>query len=65
MEEKGLTVNAGKTKIMICVTVLDLLQSSDKSHGLYVALKWAAAASSAKAVSGYNDRAMIRQICNV
>ena len=28
MEEKGLTVNAGKTKIMICGTGLDLLQSS-------------------------------------
>ena len=28
MEKKGLTVNAGKTKIMICGTGLDLLQSS-------------------------------------
>ena len=28
MEEKGLRVNAGKTKIMICDTGLDLLQSS-------------------------------------
>ena len=28
MEEKGLRVNAGKTKIMICGTDLDLLQSS-------------------------------------
>ena len=28
MEKKGLTVNAGKTKIMICSTGLDLLQSS-------------------------------------
>ena len=28
MEEKGLRVNAGKTKIMICGTRLDLLQSS-------------------------------------
>ena len=27
MEEKGLRVNAGKTKIMICGTELDLLQS--------------------------------------
>ena len=27
MEEKGLRVNAGKTKIMICGTGLDLLQS--------------------------------------
>ena len=30
MEEKGLRVNAGKTKIMICGTGLDLLQSSGK-----------------------------------
>ena len=29
MEKKGLRVNAGKTKIMICGTGLDLLQSSD------------------------------------
>ena len=28
MEEKGLRVNAGKTKIMICGTEIDLLQSS-------------------------------------
>ena len=28
MEEKGLRVNAGKTKIMICGSGLDLLQSS-------------------------------------
>ena len=32
MEEKGLRVNAGKTKIMICGTSLDLLQSSGKFH---------------------------------
>ena len=42
MEEKGLRVNAGKTKIMICGTGLDLLQS----HVLSVALEWAATASS-------------------
>ena len=30
MEKKGLRVNAGKTKIMICSTGLDLLQSSGK-----------------------------------
>ena len=30
MEKKGLRVNAGKTKIMICGTGLDLLQSSDE-----------------------------------
>ena len=28
MEEKGLRVKAGKTKIMICGTGLDLLQGS-------------------------------------
>ena len=28
MQEKGLRINAGKTKIMICSTGLDLLQSS-------------------------------------
>ena len=28
MEKKGLMVNAGKTKVMICGTGLDLLQSS-------------------------------------
>ena len=31
MEKKGLRVNAGKTKIMICGTGLDLLQSSGES----------------------------------
>ena len=51
MEEKGLRVNAGKTKIMICGTGLDLLQSSGEFPLLSVALKWAATASSAKAVS--------------
>ena len=30
MKEKGLRINAGKTKIMICGTGLDLLQSSDE-----------------------------------
>ena len=33
MEKKGLRVNAGKTKIMICCTGLDLLQSSGKFPG--------------------------------
>ena len=28
MEKKGLRINAGKTKVMICGTGLDLLQSS-------------------------------------
>ena len=30
MEKKGLRLNAGKTKVMICDTGLDLLQSSDE-----------------------------------
>lgn len=30
LERKGLKVNAGKTKIMICCTGLDLLQSSGR-----------------------------------
>ena len=30
MEKKGLRVNAGKTKVMICGTGLDLLESSGK-----------------------------------
>ena len=51
MEVKGLRVNAGKTKIMIRATGLDLLQIQVSSHVLSVALEWAATASSAKAVS--------------
>ena len=49
MEKKGLRVNAGKTKIMICGTGLDLLQSSGDFHASSVALEWAA--SSAMAAS--------------
>ena len=45
MEKKGLRVNAGKTKIMICGTGLDLLEF------LSVTLEWAATASSAMAAS--------------
>ena len=48
MEEKGLRVNAGKTKIMTCGMGLDLLQSSGSSHVLFVSLEWAATASFAK-----------------
>ena len=48
MEEKGSRVNAGKTKIMICGTSLDLLQSF---HAPSVALERAATASSARAAS--------------
>ena len=48
-EEKGLT--AGKTKIMICDTGLDLLQSSDEFHVLSVTLEWAATESSAMTAS--------------
>ena len=51
MEEKGLRVNAGKTKIMICGTGLDLLQSSGKFPSTVCRTEVGAAASSAKAVS--------------
>ena len=44
-------VNAGKTKIMICGTGLDLLQSSDEFHVLSVALEWGGIESSAVAAS--------------
>ena len=36
MEKKGLRVSAGKTKVIICGTGLDLLQSSGKYHALSV-----------------------------
>ena len=49
MEKKGLRVNAGKTKIMICGRGLDLLQSSGEFTS--VVLEWAATASSAMAAS--------------
>ena len=51
MEKKGLKVNAGKTKIMICGTDLDFLQSSGGFHAPSVAQEWAAGASSAMAAS--------------
>ena len=51
MEKKGLTVNAGKTKIMICGTGLDLCRVQASFHALSVALRWAATASSAMAAS--------------
>ena len=47
MEEKGLRVNAGKTKIMICGTGLNLLQSSGEFYHTGVG----AMASSATAAS--------------
>ena len=49
MEKKGLRVNAGKTKIMICGMGLDLLPSSGECP--CVALEWAATAFSATAAS--------------
>ena len=49
MEKKGLRVNAGKTKIMIYGTGLNLLQAS--FHAPSVVLEWAATASSATAAS--------------
>ena len=51
MEKKGLRVNAGKTKIMICGTGLDLCRVQASFHALSVALEWAATASSAMAAS--------------
>ena len=51
MEEKGLRVNAGKTKIMICGTGLDLLQSSGEFPCAVCRTGVAATASSAKVVS--------------
>ena len=44
-------MNAGKMKIMICGTGLDLLQSSDVFHVLSVTLEWAGTESSAMAAS--------------
>ena len=38
MERKGLKVNAGETKIMICDTGLDLLQAKASSHVFSAAL---------------------------
>ena len=51
MEEKGLRVNAGKTKIMICGTGWISCRVQASSHVLSVALEWAATASSAQVVS--------------
>ena len=51
MEKRGLRVNAGKTKIMICGTRVDLLQVQVSFHALSGTLEWAATASSAMAAS--------------
>ena len=51
MEKKGLRVNAGKTKIMICSLGLDLLQSSGKFPCAVCRTGGAATASSAMAAS--------------
>ena len=51
MEKKGLRINAGKTKIIICCTGLDLLQVQASFHAPSVALEWAATASSTMAAS--------------
>ena len=45
------TEDTGKSKIMICGTGLDLLQSSGEFHVPTVTLEWAATASSAMAGS--------------
>ena len=50
-DEKGLRVNAGKTRIMICGTGLDLPQSSGKFPCAVCRTEWAATASSATAAS--------------
>ena len=47
MEKKGLRVNAGKTKVMICGTGLDLLQSSGEFPALSVIKEFATTASTA------------------
>ena len=49
MEDKGLRVNAGKTKVMICSTGLDLCRVEVSSHALSVVLEWATTTSTAKA----------------
>ena len=57
MEEKGLRVNAGRMKIMICDTGLDLLQSSGEFPCAVCCTEWAA--TSAKAAStGYTRNAV-------
>ena len=50
------TVNAGKTKIMICGPGLDLMQSSDEFLVLSVTLEWAATESSAMVASTWCTR---------
>ena len=51
MEKKGLRVNAGKTKIMICSTAWNSCRVQASFHAPSVALEWAARASSAWAAS--------------
>ena len=51
IEKRGLWVNAGKTKIMICGTRVDLLQVQVSFHAPSGKLEWAATASSAMAAS--------------
>ena len=51
MKAKGLRVNAGKTKIMICGTGLDLLQSSGEFPCAVCCTEWASTASSAMVAS--------------
>ena len=56
MGKKGLRVNAGKTKIMICGTGLDLLQSSREFPCTICRLECASTASSAVAASTWCTR---------
>ena len=60
MEEKRLRVNAGKTKIMICGMGADLLQRAM----LHASETWPLTKTSLQHLQR-NDKAMIRQICNV
>ena len=63
MEEKGLRVNAGKTKIMICGMGLNLLHSSDVSTSISCT-GWAAIASSATAAStGQRPQREVNRTC--
>ena len=56
MEKKGLRVNAGKTKIMICGTSWSSCRVQASFHGPSVALEWTATAFSAMAASTGSTR---------
>ena len=58
MEKKGLRVNAGKTKIIICSMGLDLCRVQASFHELSVALEWAATSSAMAASTGCTRNAV-------